>query len=292
METYKKDGIELIELASFIANLNRIPEHHVGYCGIKADEIKDTLENDFSDYCFTDSFTIMYEDKKIIGALGFDVNSKMKTAEIWGPFIHKEEDWEKIAKKMWGIGLSKLGGMVHSFHGFFNKENKNAQEFMKYLSASEQGKHVILKMHASAFLYHPCLSIKSITPGLYKEFITLHDEEFPDTYYNGETIIGRINECNKLFVFKEEECLLGYIYIEGSPEFKEGNIEYIAVKPSIRNKGIGLKLLNYGLYELFNYMKIEEISICVGEENERAIRLYTKAGFSIADKMEFYSVNI
>ncbi|HDR6270316.1 N-acetyltransferase [Bacillus thuringiensis] len=292
MTKYKRENRELTKLASYIATLNQIPEYHVGYCGIQKDEIKSTLENEFSDCSFEKSFTILYEDLEIVGALGFDVDSDTKTAEIWGPFIHKEEQWERLAAKLWKIGVSKLEGSVHTFNGFFNRKNKNVKKFMNDLVVDKQGKHVILKIHPSNFVYYPSLVIEPITSGFYESFIKLHDKVFPDTYYSGEAIINRINEENKLFVFKKEGLLLGYIYIEGSLEFKEGNIEYIAVHPSVRNKGIGLKLLNYGLYELFSFVKVEEISICVNADNEQAIRLYRSAGFSITDEMDFYSVKL
>lgn len=64
---YSKD---LKAVSTFIANMNKHDQHHVGYCGINEEEILHTLLNDFSDIPLEESFVVAFENDKIIGVLG------------------------------------------------------------------------------------------------------------------------------------------------------------------------------------------------------------------------------
>ncbi|MGV3465591.1 MAG: GNAT family N-acetyltransferase, partial [Heyndrickxia sp.] len=80
-----------------------------------------------------------------------------------------------------------------------------------------------------------------------------------------------------------------YIYVEANPEFGEANIEFFAVKEEFRGKGLGRRLLNIALQWLFSYENIHEVTLCVNSVNEKAIRLYQKAGFEHVHDLCFFS---
>lgn len=63
------------------------------------------------------SFVVTYENNKIIGVLGFDVDEVKKCAEIWGPFI-KAENWEEVALHMWKELIEKVPFHIEKFYGF------------------------------------------------------------------------------------------------------------------------------------------------------------------------------
>lgn len=287
-------GMEMIDvkqLAIFIATLNKEEAHNVGYCGDEANEIENTLYHEFSDYPIERSFTVLYEGEVIVGALGFDVDEEDKSAEVWGPFI-QGENWLDTAKELWETGLAKLESTVHSFYGFYNVKHTYAESFMTYVQGVKKGAHSILKMEAKQFREHKSESIEKMSPYYHEQFMQLHDKAFPGTYYNGKAILERSDDEHQLFCYVKDNSLLGYIYIEGKRKFREGNVEYIAVAPHARQKGIGKDLLNYGLYELFHHIGAEEISLCVGCENNEAIQLYKKVGFSVESELNYYITNI
>lgn len=91
--------LKIEEIALFIASMNKDAIHHVGYCGDEKKEVLHTILHDFSDIGWERSFVVTYEDNKIIGVLGFDVDEVKKCAEIWGPFI-EAENWEEVALHM------------------------------------------------------------------------------------------------------------------------------------------------------------------------------------------------
>lgn len=273
-----KNSINLNLLAEFIARLNNIDEHHVGYCGEKQEEILDSLTNDFSDISIEESLSVIYKDEKIIAALGADVSIEDKTAELWGPFIN-DEDPKELSLAMWEDLLTKLSDKVHTFNGFYNSKNIHADKFMKMLGGVKKDSHLILKVENKDLIHEVDLEIKELSKERYDNFIKLHEDAFPETYYSGQEIIDKIDNHNKVFVIENGNILSGYVYVEGKPKFNEGNIEFIAVSPTDRKKGIGTRLIKRSLAFLFNSLKIEEITICVDFGNSKAINLYKSAGF-------------
>ncbi|WP_102275286.1 GNAT family N-acetyltransferase [Cytobacillus massiliigabonensis] len=270
--------IDLHALSYFIAKLNGMNEHHVGYCGKKHDEILNTLLNKFSDLPIEECFSVMYKENEIIAALGLDISLEDKEAELWGPFIY-QNNWEDAVNTIWNDLSRKIEDRVNVFHGFYGEENINGNAFMSLLGAEKKGMHLTLKSHNKDFNYQQDSSIKEINEAMFADFIKMHENAFPNTYYSGIEILEKLNGYNKVFIIEEDFDIAGYVYVEGNPEFKEGNIEYISVSPNQRNKGIGTRLMKRAMHFLFTELRIKEITICVEATNLTAINLYKKAGF-------------
>jgi hypothetical protein len=63
----------------------------------------------------------------------------------------------------------------------------------------------------------------------YREFISLHDTVFPNTYYSGKEIIERMSSNQKVYTSGEGSGLKGYLNAEYNLEEQEGSIEFIGV---------------------------------------------------------------
>src|SRR5690625_808516 len=118
----------ITELANYIALQNREPCNHIGYCGQKAAEIKDTMLNDFGDVAISDAFVTAYKSDQIVGAFGLDVDASRNIAEAWGPFVSMTKEWQSIANRLWNKLISTMH--IHNIDFFINKENKQAQIFL------------------------------------------------------------------------------------------------------------------------------------------------------------------
>lgn len=279
------------ELAAFIARLNREKQHHVGFCGDQEGEIAGTLSEEFSDLELDTSFVVASENERIIGALGFDVDLERGVAEVWGPFIDKDSKWDEIAHQLWEAGMKQPGGKVSTFYCFYNEENKRALQFAADVQAEFLHKHMVLKCSRSAFSYAPAHTLQEITQDYVNAFIGLHDASFPNTYYSGEEIISRLQDDQRIFIAVDhQQSLLGYVYVEADRDAQEGNIEFIAVSPHAQGQGLGTSLIQEALRFLLLDRKIDEISLCVEEENGKAISLYQKAGFQQKHRLLFYKI--
>jgi len=121
----------------------------------------------------------------------------------------------------------------------------------------------------------------SFTQSDFKSFEKLHNEAFPNTYYDARNIIERLGNGNTLKVLKNEATneLEGYAYFEIKTELSEASLEYMSISPTAQNRGLGTMLLREALTEMFTYKEIKEIKLVVENTNSIANHVYIKAGF-------------
>ena len=86
-------------------------------------------------------------------------------------------------------------------------------------------------------------------------------------------------------VAEEDEKILGYCGIVMAID--EGDITNVAVTPSMRNQGIGKKLLEK-LFEETKSRGVNKIFLEVRESNESAIHVYEKVGFVVNGRRKNY----
>ncbi|MEK5520716.1 MULTISPECIES: GNAT family N-acetyltransferase [Heyndrickxia] len=282
--------VDLPEAASFIADCNGDPCQHVGYCGSNPEEILYTLQHHFSDLPIRQSLIAAYDNKELVGLLGLDIDKEFMEAEIWGPFI-KGNDWNSIANELWMHLMEELPIQINRFNGFYNTENHHAGTFMQQHNFIKGNIHLLLSANQSQEKPINDIHLLDLPPEEYNQFITLHDELFPHSYYDGKGIVKRLNNVRKVIVAVEKGLIQGYVYFEANPIFGEGCIEFIGVSPNHRKKGIGRTLIKAALYQLFTKFRISEIQLCVSEKNSRAINLYTSAGFVEKYKLISYRSN-
>ncbi|ANF95359.1 GNAT family N-acetyltransferase [Paenibacillus bovis] len=301
-------------IARLISEQNAKPAHHVGYCGTKAEEIAYSIHEEFGEYELERYVTLLYEQGELIGLLLLDTDEEEGQAELWGPFILTEDsyEWQMAADQLWAAAVDKCSPSIQIIAGFYHIHNYHALAWMQAKQAAKQGQHSILKLEK-----RPIQPVTSDTIGdhqlqivdigemintlsalsanqsayLYL-FRNLHNECFPSTYYAADTILNRLDQDNRLFVCLNQNEFAGYVYLEGNCEFREGQIEYIAVRPDRRGKKIGLYLLHYALQHLFEYIQVEEVSLCVNKSNPAAINLYHKAGFHTTSELQYISLQL
>ncbi|WP_096155333.1 GNAT family N-acetyltransferase [Bacillus sp. FJAT-45066] len=269
---------EACKIASFIGTLNKQNEHHIGYIGTKVEEIENALLNDFSDIPFHKSFVMAYEDNQLVGVLGFDVDLENEQAEAWGPFVVHSKSG-KISDLMWDSILKIVPREVKTLSFFVNESNRNCIGFAVKQSAEEKGLHSILTITKEQLAEQYIGGMKEMADQERMAVVDLHNEIFPNSYLSGKRMIDNVNELNKLFVCKKEGEFAGYIYVEANPEFGDASIEFFAVSPAYRGKGIGKALLLHGVSWLLSFDSINKIQLCVNAKSEQAIRLYKKIGF-------------
>lgn len=280
----KERGIK--KISDFIARLNRKEESHIAYCGDDSEGIENSLKEDITDIQFDKSFVIATEENEIVGVLGFDEDMERNNAEIWGPFIENGK-WS-IATDMWDKMLQLIPKEIVTTSMFFNNKNYNCLKLADILGFSKNSEEIILEFKRSDLnnLDEVCLIELAVED--FESMRELHDKTFPNTYYDGEEIISRLNNHRKVFVCKEAKELTGYIYVEAEPEFDEGSIEFFAVNESQRGKGIGCYLLTMALRWLFSFNSIDSVSLCVNSKNEKAINLYKMAGFKEKHQLSYF----
>ncbi|WP_107841493.1 GNAT family N-acetyltransferase [Metasolibacillus meyeri] len=269
------------QLAQFLAQLNNEPAHHIGYCGEDVEEIEQTLREDFME----SAFAITYDNERIVAAIGLDIDGT--SAEVWGPFMQCREQVPLLVN-MWSQLLEKHS-TIHTFQFFINEENKVATEFIKAIGAQQTGWHSVLRWQQQE--QPEMIHFNLYEPKFYESFAVLHNEAFPNTYYDAKTIVQRLNDTHELLLLiNEEEQLQGYAYIEVDALHQWAVIEYIAIAPAFRRQGLGTKLLAMALTRISATHQIQEVQLTVSTANEGALHLYRAAGFIIKHELVSYQL--
>ncbi|TSB45495.1 GNAT family N-acetyltransferase [Alkalicoccobacillus porphyridii] len=269
------------DIASFIHELNVNADHHIGYVGTDLEEITDTLKHDFSDFSLNQSVIGAYEGEELVALIAFDVDEVEATVEVWGPFL-KNPDNEEAALKLWHTWWKNTPCSILRYYLFPNVHNYAVIEFANAIGARPNGEHYVLSIERSS--HQPLTKLHTIVPFHEKDtdaIAALHNEHFPDTYLSVEDMVSSLDSNNKLFLYKENDVVKGYVYVEADPKFEESDIHYIAVKPEYRGQGIGTLLLHEATTFLFSFSAIQNISLCVSADSEDALFMYKKAHFTL-----------
>lgn len=275
---------ELDLVSEFISKHNREDHTHIGFCGEEVESIKHDMKSEL-DLAYTESFLVTYDEDQLVGVLGFDADFSNKNAEVWGPFI--KDGYEEWRHKLWKGMLSYIPDGIDSLELFPNHQNEVVNQLAREADFQKHSEQLILtysEVEDASNTDHNELSAEQ-----HHNFITLHDQEFPKTYYNGAQIIERMNEHRKVFVkLNEEGQLIGYIYVEVEPEVSDASIEFFAVDPSERGKGIGKQLMKEALAWMLSFEEINSVALCVNAKDEGAIGLYLKSGFERKHQLVCY----
>lgn len=264
------------KLAKFLSEQNSKKSSHIGYCGEKVEEIYQTLKEDFIDENGEHNFLIALDDSgKIVAAIGIDVDGTF--GEVWGPFNQTSsiELQHELFEK-----LLTSHPHVQTYQFLINKENTLQCSYMDKIHATKTGEHLILIVKSENFEGVHKFKSTPFQQSEFQAFQQLHDELFPKTYYNAETIVERLSDHRVLKILKNElNEVQGYAYYEVDPEMGEASLEYIGISPKAQSKGFGTLLLREVLTEMFSYPQISEIQLSVDNTNAQANHVYFKVGF-------------
>lgn len=284
MNVISVDNDKIDKIVDFMYELNNCSKHHIGYCGKNKVEIYSTVAELIGD---GNQFFMVCNEDKLIGVIGYEKYDD--TVEIWGPFIQKNN--VQALNMLWNNMFNSVGDDKCKYNIHCNTENLIAREF-----ASDKGFKVIcegrtMNLDLSNLEIPVCDNISKITEFEYIEFAKLHHITFPNAYYSGNQIIDMLDDEHMIFVAKEADKLIGYVFISMNLKFNEGDIEFICVDSNYRGRGCGIKLL-YTALKAFKENGINKLQLWVNIENQNAIKLYKNVGFEIIDRLISYSIVI
>jgi GNAT superfamily N-acetyltransferase len=224
------------------------------------------------------------ENGGIIGAVGCQADSSSGIGWLWGPWAAPPNGWKALAPRLLQELLHALPAGVRRLDGFLNIENRDGLRFLQqqgfnirapthiYVAPAESG----MKTAAGAPL--PELATRHEVG-----FARLHRETFPaaDSTPAEELLSGRDDE-HVIFAAAGDLRLLGYVCVSVNAAPREGFIDYLAVRPAARGRGMGQRLLETALRWTFEERRLPQAALCVTEWRDDARRLYERAGFRLS----------
>jgi ribosomal protein S18 acetylase RimI-like enzyme len=307
----------LDELARFVAELNRDKAHQIGYLDADPAQIAAALEE--LQPPPHESWVVAREQGRVVGALGFEADSELGRAWIYGPFAlpphppapsplvgEREipaplppgvreggggwggDPWATTADQLWGALRALLPDGLREHEIFCNIHNTNCIAFAERHAFPLHGDALIFRFGRESLASLPATEAQELSGEHSAAFQALHDQVFPRTYFSGRQILERINQHRKLLTIVESGVLLGYAYVEVVPEFGEGNLEFIGVSEQARGKGVGGRLMAAALSWMFAFPSLNEIFLTTDTTNTAAIALYRKVGFQLLHTMRAF----
>jgi ribosomal protein S18 acetylase RimI-like enzyme len=245
-------------------------------------ETPDDVRRDMPEYGERpeDHFVLAFLGERLIGAVACDWSESQGRGWIVGPFVAPEH-WERASVPLLEKILSHVPGTIRQFDTYTDVANRMA--YRLYLS---QG----FKEHRWAQVYTAKrgeTEVGDASPRHLLErehesqFLSLHQASFPEAPEPGPELLRKRSEDRPIFVAAQGATLWGYLAAHLDPAPPQGYVDYLAVIPEMRGRGLGSRLLGTALAWFFRERGMPQASLCVYETNEGARRIYERAGFAL-----------
>lgn len=265
------------EVAAFIARLNNQSEHHIACHATEPRDVAHYLLEVHTPKP-EESYLTGRLDGKLVAVLGVEYDLELKRAWFEGPFVD-HPDWQQIAQRLYNEALKLTPGSVNDYELAGDLFNKNLEEFALKNQYRHHADAAVLNFLRRDLEKLPNFRAEGLESRYRKQFIELHDNLFPGTYFSGVQLVEKLDKTHQAFVVSDEGTVLGYSYGTVVPSTGEAYIDFIGVREESRKKGYGERLLISTLRWMFNFPKVNQVGLTVKMNNPAALRLYEKIGF-------------
>ena len=272
---------DLPALAAFIARANADPASQSLYCVARgATGVRTVLRNaeDFPGG-WESSFTVgIHRDGEITAAAGCQFDPGRILGWLWGPWA---DDWRTTAPALLADLTARLPATVRHLEAFLHAENHDGLRFLRSAGFSAGTLTHVYVLPRAGWTGAPD-RIPLLRPAHEIAFARLHAETFPaGASTPADALLAGRDDEHAIFAAADGLWLLGYVCVSVNRAPHEGFIDYLAVKPSARGRGIGAQLLQTALRWTFETHRLSQAALCVSEWRSGARGLYERAGFRL-----------
>lgn len=281
---------DLPVLANFIARLNARPAQQSLHCAASTPAaVRAVLRNAelFPDG-WEKSFVVgtLPSDGEIVAAFGCQCSTDGEPGFLWGPWLDElPGGWTVVAPKLLTRLLDRLPVGVPRVDAFLHEDNRTGLRFLRsHGFAPAPLTHLYV---AERVAWHPVDTAAPppcppLGPRHEIAFGRLHADIFP---VQGATpahaLLDGRDEEHAIFAATAGLRLLGSVCVSVNHAPLEGFVDYLAVKPSARGRGVGARLLGTALRWAFEDRGLPQMALTVSDWRDDARRLYERAGFRL-----------
>lgn len=229
-------------------------------------------------------------DGDLVGALTADVDHDMGRAWHLGPFVALDDPaaWAALADRL----LAAVRGEVLAPLGIAQEEAcsttpASGQDSLVAAWAERGGLRAeppsvamtgaLAAIVVDAAAQRAPVRIRPAAPDDADAIAALHDASFPATHTDGRALVASRDARRRLLVAGEPGEVLGHVAHELQPD-GSGYVDYLAVVPTARGRGIGRALAWTACLEL-STLGAEHVHLTVLADNAAARALYRSLGF-------------
>ena len=267
---------DLAAVVGFVAPLNVIAEHRVGYLGDRPEEIT----QDLLEYGAIDNAFMACQDDDLLGFLAIDIDEELDRSYLLGPFVD-HNDWSGVAHRLVDECLSIVpDNATRQLELFFDLANHNLATLGQSLRFETYKDVRTLRFDRSDLDdVEPGTAIP-VEPRHRESLVQLHDRSFPNTHLPGARMIEGLGDNKTCFVRTESDEVVGYAYLEVDETTGSASLEFVGTVESARGRGIGSDLVRTGLRWMFGFESVSETWLVVDEDNTGAQKIYERLGWT------------
>ena len=277
---------DLPRVGALIARLNAQPATESLHCAARtAAGVQRALLNkeDFP-YGWEKSFAVTVDSAgEIVGVLGAQLDPDGAVGWLWGPWLAVDDWWPLAGAELLNRLLPRLPKSVRRIEAFLNSENRAGLAFLRaHRFHAGPATHLYVVPRNRWSEDANLEPFPALRPAHEVAFARLHADTFPASASTpAQALLDGRDAEHVIFAATDGLRLLGSICVSINHAPQEGFIDYLAVKPAVRGRGIGAGLLRTGLHWIFQTQRLPQAALCVTNWREGARRLYEQAGFTL-----------
>ncbi len=227
------------------------------------------------------AFLGVYSGSELVAVLGCDCDFEMGRGWLHGPFA-QDKDWQNLFKQLFDGWEQRLPATITRLSNYLDQANQAGLDF--HLQRGFQAKGLFYVLLAKAQPTQRPTSVRPFLPSDAEMLCQLHALAFPAAWLSGPAMIAQRDDTHAVFIAWEQGQRVGYIRLSQHLELPEAEIEYLAVDPAWRGRGIGRKLLQAGLDWIFAERGLPTAVLNVSADNAQALDLYLSVGFEVKER--------
>lgn len=282
---------DLRTLVALIVDAQREPERHIGYLEERPEPVRTQLLE--LEPVGLDGCVVAERDGRVVGLLAAEWDTQPPRVWWHGPIVADHGDLETIEDALYDAGRAVLPSTVTEQELFHDARSRRLPAFAARHGFERQPASAVLRTRLPAASAAPAVPgtagpppattgapatrpwrVEPMSEGHRRAVAALHDAAFPSGHLPGDRLDGPRRHVEVALI---DEQVVGYLALEQQHD-GQGYLDFLAVAPDRRGRGIGEALVRSGLRWCVA-RGAGEAHLTVREENHTARRLYERLGF-------------
>jgi ribosomal protein S18 acetylase RimI-like enzyme len=227
---------------------------------------------------FEEAFRLVCAGETVIGVLGCDLDIEAGRGWLHGPFA-LDQDWDEVVGLLFAELWNRLPTQITRVSNYLECAFARGLAFHERFGFVPKGlSHIYKAEYRSAT---PVAAVRPFLPSDAEALCALHARAFPQSWLSGPQMIAKLADDNAVLIAWHEGHRAGYIRLSRHVSLSEGSVDFVAVEPGWRGKGLGRQLLLAGLHWIFVQQHLRTALLNVSDSNTNARQLYESAGFEL-----------
>jgi ribosomal protein S18 acetylase RimI-like enzyme len=297
---------DLGAVIALLARLQADPAHHIGYLGETPAELTAELA-EFEPSWAASSVVAVDETGRLCGVLSVEVDAALRRAWLHGPFVDVPLNhpagsriWDQTSDALHAaaVALPQLRDVAdrelygHTEHrrlaAFAQRHGFTAGRASGVVVADGDALRSLLLREAGCPRTGPAREMRSLPtdPAVHEAVAVLHERCFPSTHLSGRQLVERARG-HTVVVAMDGDDVLGYAAGTAQPE--EYYVDFVAVEPALRGRGVGAALITELVWELAAARGARpQVAAAVLAGNDSSRRMFDRLGFQLHVELVAY----